>query len=93
MGTTAQGADRGIDAHIAADDNDIGLDTVGVDEVDDMLAVHVFQTKIQQYEIVAGAGQAGQRLGARTCRVDVEMAMVQQFLQRREHARLVIYQQ
>jgi len=93
VGAAPHCPDRGVDLDIPTDDDDLSFDAVMVDEVHDMVAIHVFQAEIEQDQVVPRAGQGCQRFGAGACRVDVEMSLAEQLVQRGEHARLVVHEQ
>ena len=93
VGAALEGADRRVDADFAAHHDDIGIDALLVDEVHDVMAAHVGQSQVEQHQVEAHARQVRQRFGAARGGDQVVVAVAQQFVQRRQQARLVVDQQ
>ncbi len=93
VGAPLQGADGGLDAHVAAHHDHVAVYALGVDVVHDLVAAHVGQAQVEQHQVELELVELGQRLAAAGGRHQVVVAVAQQFVQRRQQARFVIHQQ
>jgi hypothetical protein len=64
VGAALQGADRRLDADLAAHHDHVAVDALGVDEVHDLVAADVGQAQVEQDQVEAQARQVGERLAA-----------------------------
>ncbi|MNM29420.1 hypothetical protein D3C81_399610 [compost metagenome] len=93
VGAAFQGADGGLDADIAAHDDDVALDAAPVDVVHDFMAAHVGQAQVEQDQVEAQFRQLRQRLAAAGGRVQLVAAVLQQFVQGGEQPWFIVDQQ